>query len=146
MSVVFNSTGATVAQYAKHHLFETETKCFVAGPFALGNVFTVRRRASFVAAHLLQGLYPILHNDWSQLEAFKAAGADAALWAVEDHLPIALVGKNDAKHAAADVIGSQILTGGVAMSATGKSLLAKPLPLAVVPGYTGKASIKVTEI
>ena len=93
-----------------------------------------------------EGLYPILHNDWSQLEAFKAAGADAVLWSVETHLPIALVGKDDAKHAAADVIGSQIWTGGVTMSATGKSLLAKPLPLAVVPGYTGKASISVIEM
>ena len=93
-----------------------------------------------------EGLYPILHNDWSQLEAFKAAGTDAVLWSVGGHLPVALVGKDDAKHAAADVIGSQIGTGGVAMSATGKSLSAKPLPLAVVPGYTGKASIKVTEM
>ena len=93
-----------------------------------------------------EGLYPILHTDWSQLEAFKAAGTDAVLWSVGARLPIALVGKDDAKHAAADVICSQIGTGGVTMSATGKSLSVKPLPLAVVPGYTGKASISVTEM
>ena len=58
VSVVFNSTGATVAQYTKHHLFETVRKTFAAGPFVPGNVLTVRRRASFVAAHLLRGPLP----------------------------------------------------------------------------------------
>ena len=39
-----------------------------------------------------EGVYPYLHDDWSQLAALKAAGADTFVWSVGAVVPIAHYG------------------------------------------------------
>jgi predicted amidohydrolase len=144
MSVVYNSSGDTIAQYAKHHLFMSEEDVFEPGPFQPTTFALQGKRFALLICY--EGLYPILHHDWSQLEAFKAAGANAVLWSVGADLPVYLVGKDDARKAQAAVIGSQTKSGGVAVSATDHKLVGTVKPLPRIPGYRAKASVELVEL
>ena len=93
--IVFDPNGTVLASYSKIHLFPTEKKWASKGPFRPTSFDYMGRRWGLLVCY--DGVYPFVHNDWSELDALKAQGVETIVWSVGSMVPIATVGGKIAK-------------------------------------------------
>lgn len=134
-----------VATYSKHHVLPiAESTWFSAGPFAPTSFDLVGHRFGILICY--EGIWPLFPgNNWAQMDALKAQGADTFVWNVGAMVPIAHAGSITARRYNVSVLASadsSSMTGddsGVALGPDGKPLSTQK-DVAVPPpdSYTAK--------
>jgi hypothetical protein len=147
--LVFDPTGAAVSVYFKHHLFPNEVAAGVsAGPFA-PTVFPALGRVWGVII-CYEGVYPFLTGDFSQMDALKAAGADAFVWSVGGEAPLDALSAALAEKYKVDVVAamdaSVEASGGAIYNSSGAPLPYHDARVRVGGGYTGAATLRTAVI
>ena len=141
--VVFDSTGAVVTSYSKHHLFPTELLTFTAGPFQPASFPLLGRRFGLVICY--EGVYPDVSGDWSQMEALVAQGADTFIWSVGGETPLKVQGPVMEGRFKVSMLASEDETHAFIGGPDGKAVASTDVPVAV-PGYTAAATVTLAPL
>ena len=138
---VFDSMGAAVAAYSKHHLFPTEKFKFTEGPY---NPTSVNLPDGIVLGLLIcyEGAWPVLSGDWSQMEDLVAAGSTHLAWSIGGVVPLPVYAPFLAKKFTVGVVAAEDGKAAAVVGATGESLNTSDIPISV-DGYTASASISL---
>lgn len=138
-SVVYNASGALIANYTKHHLFPTEVGIFTPGPFNPTSFDLYGRRIGIVVCY--EGLYPSLTGDWSQMDELKRQGAGTFIWPVGGWIDLKLAGKKIATKYSVAIVGSEDSTVAAILGPDGQPMPSQQVSITTA-GYTeGRAAL-----